>query len=192
MKKRSFALIFSIAFMLIMGQIFAQDKLHLYIWNNYLATETVKRFEARCQCEVVQDYYGSNEELLAKVATGVKGYDIYVPTGFAIPPLAKQGLLQTLDKAKLTHFGSLDPVFLNSRFDPDNRYSVPYAFTPTLVGYNADRLKQLNIDPSSWAVIFDPKILTKIAGKVTVLDDPRELLAAALMYNGFSANSTKF
>ena len=45
----------------------AADKLHLYNWNNYIAPETIKRFEAECKCEVVQTYYSDNEELLAKL-----------------------------------------------------------------------------------------------------------------------------
>jgi len=48
----------------------AADKLHLYNWNNYIAPETIKRFEAECKCEVVQTYYSDNEELLAKLAAG--------------------------------------------------------------------------------------------------------------------------
>ena len=168
----------------------AQDKLHLYIWNNYLSPETLKRFQASCRCEVVQDYYGSVEELLAKMAAGAKGYDILVPTGFGIPPLIKQDLLQPLNKNQLPNLKNQNPAFLNSTFDKGNTYSVPYSFTTTLIGYNVNRLKALNIDPTSWAVIFDPAILSKIKGKVTVLDDPRELLAAALKYNGYSANST--
>jgi spermidine/putrescine transport system substrate-binding protein len=48
----------------------AQEKLHLYNWNNYLAPETVTRFEASCKCQVVQSYYGDNEEMLAKLAAG--------------------------------------------------------------------------------------------------------------------------
>ena len=58
---------------------FAADQLHLYNWNNYIAPETVKRFEDFCKCEVVQTYYSDNEELLAKLAAGAKGYDILVP-----------------------------------------------------------------------------------------------------------------
>jgi spermidine/putrescine transport system substrate-binding protein len=174
---------------LLSGAAHAQDRLHLYIWNNYLSPETIKRFQASCQCEVVQDYYGSVEELLAKMAAGAKGYDILVPTGFGISPLTKQGLLQPLNKNQLPNFKNQNPAFLNSPFDKGNTYSVPYAFTTTLLGFNIDKLKALNIDPSSWAIIFDPTILAKIKGKVTVLDDPRELLAAALKYNGFSANS---
>jgi spermidine/putrescine transport system substrate-binding protein len=37
-------------------------------------------------------------------------------------------------------------------------------------------------------VIFDPKYLEKIKGRVTVLDSAGELLAAALMYLGYSAS----
>ena len=33
-----------------------------------------------CKCEVVQTYYSDNEELLAKLAAGAKGYDVLVPT----------------------------------------------------------------------------------------------------------------
>ncbi|BCL77261.1 polyamine transporter PotD [Jeongeupia sp. HS-3] len=169
----------------------ADDVLHVYNWNNYIAPETVKRFEADCKCRVVQDYYGAMEEMLAKLAAGAKGYDVVVPTGFAIQPLVKQKLLQPLDKAKLPNAKNVNPAFLNSAFDKGNLYSLPYSFTTTLVGYNDARLKEAGVDPSSWSVIFDPKVLAKIKGKVTVLDDSREVFAAALMYNGFSANSVK-
>lgn len=179
-----------LALMMTMGAAHAADTLHVYNWNNYIAPETVKRFEADCKCKVVQDYYGSMEEMLAKLSAGAKGYDVIVPTGFAIPPLVKQGLVQPLDKAKLPNAKNVNPAFLNSQFDKGNQYSLPYSFTTTLVGYNETELKKLGIDPTSWAVIFDPKVLAKIKGKVTVLDDSRELFAAALMYNGFSANST--
>ncbi|AOY01350.1 spermidine/putrescine ABC transporter substrate-binding protein [Jeongeupia sp. USM3] len=169
----------------------ADDVLHVYNWNNYIAPETVKRFEADCKCRVVQDYYGAMEEMLAKLAAGAKGYDVIVPTGFAIQPLVKQNLLQPLDKAKLPNAKNVNPAFLNASFDKGNQYSLPYSFTTTLVGYNETRLKEAGIDPTSWSVIFDPKVLAKIKGKVTVLDDSREVFAAALMYNGYPANSVK-
>ncbi len=167
----------------------AENVLHIYNWNNYIAPETVKRFEAECKCKVVQDYYGGMEEMLAKLSAGAKGYDIVVPTGFAIAPLTKQTLVQALDKSKLPNLANIDAGFMNSAFDPGNQFSAPYAFTTTLVGYNDAKIKELGLDPTSWAIIFDPAVLAKIKGKVTVLDDSRELFAAALLYNGFSANS---
>ncbi len=49
-------------------------------------------------------------------------------------------------------------------------------------------MKELGIKVDSWAVIFDPKVLEKIKGKVTVLDSQGELMAAALKYLGYSVN----
>ena len=67
----------------------AKDEFHLYNWNNYLAPETVKRFEEFCKCTVVQTYYSDNEELLAKLSAGAKGYDMYVPTTNAMQALIR-------------------------------------------------------------------------------------------------------
>jgi len=39
-------------------------------------------------------------------------------------------------------------------------------------------------------VIFEPRYLEKIKGRVTVLDSQRELMAAALLYKGYPANDT--
>jgi spermidine/putrescine transport system substrate-binding protein len=178
-----------LALMMAAGVAQAEDVLHVYNWNNYIAPETVKRFEQSCKCRVVQDYYGAMEEMLAKLSAGAKGYDVVVPTGFAMPPLIKQNLVQPLNLAKLPNAKNINPAFMNSVFDPGNKFSLPYSFTTTLLGYNETKLKELGINPDSWAMIFDPVILAKLKGKITVLDDSREVFAAALMYNGFSANS---
>ncbi|SFI44357.1 spermidine/putrescine transport system substrate-binding protein [Collimonas sp. OK307] len=168
----------------------AADELRLYNWNNYIAPETVQRFEAFCKCKVVQTYYGDNEEMLAKLAAGAKGYDIIVPTGNALDALIKQQALLPLDKSQLPNLKNVNPAYLNTDFDKGNKYSVPYAYTVTLMGYNDQKMKELGIPVDSWAAIFDPKILVKIKGKVTVLDSANELMAAALKYLGYSANDT--
>ena len=168
----------------------AADELHLYNWNNYIAPETVKQFESECKCKLVQDYYGSMEEMLAKLAAGAKGYDLLVPTGFALEPLLKQGKLAGLDKARLPNLKNISRQYLDTAFDKGNQYSVPYAFTTTIIGYNDARLKEAGVSVDGWATVFDPKVLQKIKGKVTVLDDPREVFVAALKYLGYPANST--
>jgi spermidine/putrescine transport system substrate-binding protein len=67
---------------------------------------------------------------------------------------------------------------------------VPYAFTITLIGYNSEKVRGLDLPLDSWAVIFEPRYLKKLQGRVTVLDSQRELLAAALKYLGYSVNDT--
>ncbi|HTP98086.1 MAG TPA: spermidine/putrescine ABC transporter substrate-binding protein [Casimicrobiaceae bacterium] len=168
----------------------AKDQLHLYNWNNYIAPETVKRFEDYCKCEVVQTYYSDNEELLAKLAAGAKGYDVLVPTSNAVQALIRGNQLRPLDQSKLPNMKNVDPQYLNTKFDPGNKYSVPYAMSTTIIGYNEQKMKELGLPTDTWAVIFEPKYLEKVKGRVTVLDSSNELFAAALKYLGYSANDT--
>jgi spermidine/putrescine transport system substrate-binding protein len=168
----------------------AADEFHLYNWNNYIAPDTVARFENFCKCKVVQTYYGDNEEMLAKLAAGASGYDMIVPTGNALDTLIKQDFLKPLDKTQLPNLRNINPAYLNTDFDKGNKYSVPYAYTITLIGYNDQKMKELGINVDSWAAIFDPAILIKLKGKITVLDSANELMAAALKYLGYSANDT--
>jgi len=186
--KRLLAAAVALAAVLATAPVLSKDQLHLYNWNNYIAPETVKRFEESCQCEVVQTYYSDNEELLAKLAAGAKGYDILVPTSNAVQALIKGGQLKPVDKSQVPNLKNIDPVYLNTPFDPDNKYSVPYAMSLTIIGYNDEKIKELGLPTDTWAVIFDPKYLEKIKGRVTVLDSANELFAAALKYLGYSAN----
>jgi spermidine/putrescine transport system substrate-binding protein len=166
----------------------AKDQLHLYNWNNYIAPETVKRFEESCKCEVVQTYYSDNEELLAKLAAGAKGYDVLVPTSNAVQALIRGNQLKPIDKAQLPNLKNVNPALLDTPFDPGNKYSVPYAMSLTVIGYNDVKIKELGVPTDTWAVVFDPKYLEKVKGRVTVLDSSNELFAAALKYLGYSAN----
>ncbi len=166
----------------------AADQLHLYNWNNYIAPETITRFEQFCRCEVVQTYYSDNEELLAKLAAGARGYDVLVPTSNAVEALIKGGQLKPLDKAQIPNIKNVDPAYLDTPFDPGNKYSVPYAMSTTIIGYNDEKIRELGLPTDTWAVIFDPKYLEKVKGRVTVLDSANELFAAALLYLGHSAN----
>ena len=164
----------------------AEDVLHLYNWNNYLAEATLHRFEQHCACRVKQDYYSDNEEMLAKLEAGAVGYDLLVPTGNAVESLIRREALRPLDKSRLPHLGNLKPEFRDAWFDPGNRYSVPYATTVTLIGYNVEKMRALGLPTDTWALIFEPRHLEKIRGRVTVLNSQRELMAAAMRYLGHS------
>ncbi len=168
----------------------AADTLYLYNWNNYISDATIARFEKQCGCKVVQDYYSDNEEMLAKLAAGATGYDLIVPTGNAVEALIRSKQLRPIDKSKLPHLKNIKPEFMNRFFDPGNRYSVPYAYTVTLIGYNTARIQALSLPTNTWALIFEPRYLKKIKGRVTVLDSQRELMAAAMLYLGYDINDT--
>ena len=166
-------------------------ELRLYNWSNYLGPQSITRFEKYCHCRLIYDTYGSNEELLAKLLAGATGYDILVPTGYAVSILRQQNLLMPLKKELLPNLGNIDPRFKGTVYDPENRFAVPYAFTTTIIGYNAKKIAELGLPTNTWALIFEPHYLEKIKGRVTVLDDARELFGAAMIYLGFTPNDTK-
>ena len=174
------------------GSALARDVLRVFNWNNEIAPVTIKRFEAQCKCDVQEDYYGDSEEMLAKLAAGATGYDMVVPTTYAMQALIKQGKTQPLDRAKLPNFANLNAGYLklNAPFDPGNAVGAPLLASITALGYNSEKMRALGIPTDSWAAVFDPKYLGKLKGRVTVLDSQRELMSAALMYLGRDANST--
>jgi spermidine/putrescine-binding protein len=167
----------------------AEPVLHLYNWRGSLSDVTIARFEQHCQCRVDQDYFSDNEEMETRLASKGAAVDVVFPSSFAVPPLVRQKLLQPLDRARLPNIANVTPAFTNPGYDPGNVYTVPTVLSLTAVGYNIEKLRQLEIDPYSWSVIFDPKVLAKIKGHVTVLDRPRPVFAAALMYLGRDPNS---
>src|SRR3546814_15282962 len=59
----------------------ADDKvLHVYNWSDYIAPDTVAKFEKETGIKVVYDVFDSNETLEAKLLAGKSGYDIVVPS----------------------------------------------------------------------------------------------------------------
>ena len=162
----------------------------LFNWNNYITDQSVEEFEARCRCRLEQDYFADNEEMLAKLAAGAVGYDVMVPTANTVETLIRSGQLLPLDKKRLPHLVNVKPEFLDLDFDPGNVYSVPYAYSVTLLGYNEEKLRELALPTDTWQVLFEPRYLEKLKGRVTVLDSQRELFGAALIYLGYSVNET--
>ena len=167
----------------------APAELHLFNWNNYVSEAAIQRFEGMCKCKVVQDYYGDNEEMLAKLEAGAQGYDIVVPTSFAVDVLIRQGRVQPWNTASLKNFKNIDAGLLGRGLDSARNIALPYAFTTTILGINKTKLAEVGAQAEGWGLIFDPAQLAKVKGKVTVLDSPRELMAAALLYLGKPATA---
>jgi spermidine/putrescine-binding protein len=157
--------------------------LNVYIWTNYLPKEVVEDFQKRTGIKVNVDTYDSNEAVLAKLQSGVADYDIVVPSDYMLKVLVPQGLVRPLDRGRLPHFNNLDPRFLNQKYDPNNGHSIPYLWGTTGIGYDRKKLAG-GID--SWGALFDPKY----AGRILMLDDPREAFGAALRLMGKSINET--
>lgn len=162
----------------------APRSLHVYTWKGYFSAEAVRLFEEKYNCRVDYDYYESNDTMSQKLANG-GGYDIVTPTGNSMSQLARLDVLLPLDHSLLPNIVNIDPEAIVLAEDPDMRYGVPYTQTVTGVGYNRRLLPADAI--GSWAIFGD----ARLAGKVTLLNDMRESIGAALKFLGHDINSLK-
>lgn len=161
-----------------------EGTVNLYNWQSYINPDNVKAFQQQFGQKVTQDFYDSNESLLAKLQAGARGYDVIVPTGYMVEIMIKQGLLFKLAKDHLPNFKNVDARFTNLAFDPGNQYSVPKDWGTTGFGYRTDLLPPMK----SWADFWQIAT-TKASGKVTVLDGENEVIGSALKMLGYSYNS---
>ncbi|MCC5845562.1 MAG: spermidine/putrescine ABC transporter substrate-binding protein [Verrucomicrobia bacterium] len=156
--------------------------LRIYNWAEYLSDEVIEAFEKEFNCRVIVDVFDSNEAMYAKLKAGGGGYDIVVPSSYQVVRMAREGMLLELDHSQLPNLVHLDPIAVKFTQDPEHRYSVPYLITSAVIGYRADRM---DTGPDSWAVFAD----ASLRGRMTLLNDQRETLGAALKFLGFSLNT---
>ncbi len=160
-----------------------KPELHIYSWADYINPEIIEQFEKQHECIVVVDTFDSNESMFAKLRLGAGGYDIIVPSNYFLEIMQKDGMLQPINKEALPNLEYLSSKIKKLVDKEALRVGVPYMMTPTGLAWRKDKLK--DFDPS-WSVFSD---LT-LKGRMTMLNDPREAIGAALKYNGFSVNST--
>ena len=185
MKKTLIALVmtFGVFCLPFVGAAEDEKVLNIYNWANYIDEETIPEFEKQFGVKVNYDVYDGNETLLAKLMAGGSGFDLIFPSQYMVEIMIKLNLAAELDKSKIPNAANIDPKFLNQFFDPSNKYSLPYTWGGSCIGYRADKLTE-TVD--SWNILFDPKH----AGQIVVLDDMREVMGFALKSLGFSYNST--
>lgn len=71
-------------------------QLFFYNWSDYIDPAVLEQFEAEYGVRVVVDTYDSNEDMLAKVRAGNSGYDIVVPSDYAVQIMIAEGWLRQL------------------------------------------------------------------------------------------------
>jgi spermidine/putrescine transport system substrate-binding protein len=156
---------------------------NLAIWSNYVNQDTMNAFEKKTGIKVQMSNYSSNEELLAKLQAGASGYDVIVPSDYMISAMSHLGLLQKLDYTKIPNSSEISAQFLKKGFDPSNEFSLPYDWGTTGIAINRSSYKG---QIKGWKDLFNNPDL---AGKMTLLDDVRETVGAALKSLGYSLNS---
>jgi spermidine/putrescine transport system substrate-binding protein len=156
--------------------------LRLYTWADYLDPKLAETFETENNCKLQIDTFDSNEAMYAKLTAGATGYDVLVPSSYMVKTLVRENKLLTLDQAKIPNIKFVDAAYLKHALDPSMKHSVPYMMAPTCLAWLGSKVS----NPVASYSMFDR---ADLKGRITLLDDMREVLGAALRSLGFPLNS---
>jgi spermidine/putrescine-binding protein len=176
MKKRCVGLLF---IFLTIGLLVSCAKktptLSLLVWEGYADPSFVQGFEEKCHCKVSASYMGTSDELVAKLRGGSAGnYDVISPSSDVATSIAKAGLAEPLDLAKIPTYGELSPKLtaLPLVKVDGKTYGVPFTWGPNPIIYDTTAFPQ---PPDTWNIFWDPKY----RGKVSVWDELSTVYMAA-------------
>jgi spermidine/putrescine transport system substrate-binding protein len=161
----------------------AKPVLSLYTWSDYIKPELVRRFEREHDCRVVLDTFESNEAMYAKLKAGASGYDLLTPSSYMVSLMHSQGMLRRLDHGLLPNLVHIDPDYLAIAVDGTMDHSVPYMLVISGIAYLEGRVRDV---VPSWRMFGR----ADLRGRMTMFNDMRETIGAALKTLGYSINTT--
>jgi spermidine/putrescine transport system substrate-binding protein len=154
--------------------------LNIYNWPLYIDSAVIEDFQVLCENKVTVDAYATNEEMIARLRQGNPGYDIIIPTHFAIPLLVENDLLTPIDLEQIPNFANVTEVLQAPEYDEDNTYTVPYLWGTLGIVYNTERVEDA---PESWNDFFQHE------GPVGWFGDKRTMAGIALTMLDLDPNS---
>jgi len=149
--------------------------LNLLVWEGYADPSFVHGFEEQCHCKVTASYFGSSDELVAKLRGGSAGiYDVISPSSDVATSIASGGLAEALDLARIPSYSQLSPKLTSMPLVRVNGqvYGVPFTWGPNPLLYDTTVFPQ---PPDSWSIFWDPKY----RGKISVWDELSTMYMAA-------------
>ena len=164
--------------------------IRMYNWNDYIAPQVLKDFEAETGIRVEYRTFSTAEELAAALASG-EAIDIAVPSHNDLPALIGNGSIQPLDFSLLPNRKHLDKQLLSTlaALDPGNRHAVPYLWGAVGLAINTPQAEAAfgGPLPDSWSLLFDAEQSARLAEcGISVLDAPEETLSLLFNYQGRS------
>lgn len=163
--------------------------LAIYNWSYYMFPPLLDEFRRQTGVSRIQyDEFESEDEVWAALEQSPSGYDLALLVGATVTAAIGNGYILPLDHRNIPNLQLLDPAFQDLQHDPDQTYSVPYLWGTTGIGVNSGVVSGT---VASWADMFDPIFLQANFRKVTMIDDMRETIGAALLHLGLDVNSAE-
>lgn len=151
--------------------------------GEYIDTDLITQFEEQTGIRVNYQTVESNESLYSLLKSGGADYDVVVTSDYMIAKFIEEDMLEPLDYGNIPNFELIDERFKNLHYDPENQYTVPYTWGTLGIIYNTSMVDE---EITSWSALYDDKY----AGNVLLINNSRDALGEALLYLGYSVNTT--
>ena len=150
--------------------------------------DTVREFESWYEetygqkIHVNYDTFASNEDMYNKLSKGAVSYDVIIPSDYMIARMIEEDMLLPLDFDNIPNYQYIDRNFRGLYYDPEDSYSVPYAYGIVGVIYNANVVDEA--DAGGWDLMWNEKY----AGNIVQFNNPRDAFGTAQYKLGLDVN----
>ncbi len=158
------------------------EPLTVLAYENCFFSGIINEFEKEFSIPVELVTFSDRDEMEELLRSRPADFDLLVAGGGVVADLIGLQDLQPIQREKIPQFRNLDEQFLGLKFDPENRFSVPYTWGTTLIAYRKDKIE----DPEkSWKSLWDERF----RGRVLMVDAGFDVYAAALLASDHDINS---
>ena len=158
-------------------------ELNLFVWSEYISDDAIKGFEDKYGIKVNVSYFTSTDEMNAKLMSGNgKDYDLVQAGDSQVANLIDQKYIEKLDFNNIPNVKNLNKSARNQAFDPEQKYSVEYLSSYTVIGYNK---KTCPIEIKSVKDLLNPAL----KGTMVSITSSRRIMAMILDSLGYDPNT---
>lgn len=137
------------------------EELVLFTWEGVFPQEVLDSFEEETGVKVIYSNFDTDETMLEKLSMAKGGdYDIIVADDYILETAIQEGLVEKLDKEKLTGLENINPLYQGQFYDPDDEYTIPYGAGIPLIVYDPE---MVDIEIKGYADLWDPSLEDSIA-----------------------------
>ncbi|MBO5666358.1 MAG: spermidine/putrescine ABC transporter substrate-binding protein, partial [Firmicutes bacterium] len=112
-------------------------EMNLFTWDGMFPQEVLDEFEAETGIRIYYSNFDTDEAMLAKLEETQGGdYDLVIADDYIIELAIAEGLVQKLDKSKISTYENLNPLYMGQFYDPADEYTVPWGAGIPLIVYN--------------------------------------------------------
>ena len=165
--------------------------LNVYNWGQYISDgsddclDVIAAFEeAYPHIDVNYSTFDSNEVMYTKLAGGGITVDVIIPSDYMIARMIEEDMLLPLDFGNIPNYQYIDDNFKNTVYDPENKYSVPYAWGTVGIVYNTKYVDEADL--TGWELLWNEKY----EDKILMYDNSRDAFGIAQLMLGYSLNTT--